>query len=59
MTELLTVKEAAQILKVHPKTLRVWIREGVISAFKVGQGWRITGKTIAEFLEAAEKGTNA
>ncbi|MGD8237774.1 MAG: helix-turn-helix domain-containing protein [Armatimonadota bacterium] len=40
--ELLTVKEAARRLKMHPQTLRRWIRRGLLRASKVGpRQWRI------------------
>ena len=40
--ELLTVKEAASRLKMHPQTLRRWIRRGLLRASKVGsRQWRI------------------
>jgi len=36
MEELLTLKETAQILKVHPDTLRLWDNKGVLKAVRVG-----------------------
>ena len=36
--ELLTTKEAAQIMKVHIKTVQRWIREGKIEAIKLNSG---------------------
>lgn len=34
--ELLTIKEAAQLIHVHPNTLRNWEREGKIQAVRIG-----------------------
>ena len=34
--ELLTIKEAAKLINVHPNTLRNWEKEGRISALRVG-----------------------
>lgn len=34
--ELITLKEASQILKVHPNTLRNWDRKGVLKAVRIG-----------------------
>jgi len=37
MEELLTLKEAAHILKVHPNTLRVWDKKGLLVAVRIGE----------------------
>ena len=34
--ELLTLKEACNMLRVHPNTLRNWEREGKIQAVRIG-----------------------
>lgn len=36
MEELLTLTEAAKILKVHPNTLRLWDKKGVLKAVRIG-----------------------
>lgn len=36
MEELLTLNEAAKILKVHPNTLRLWDNKGVLKATRIG-----------------------
>ena len=36
MEELLTLNEAAKILKVHPNTLRLWDKNGTLSAIRIG-----------------------
>lgn len=36
ISELLTLKEAAKILKVHPGTLRRWDRENLLKAVRIG-----------------------
>lgn len=36
MEELLTLRETAQILKVHPNTLRLWDKKGVLTAIRLG-----------------------
>jgi len=33
---LLTLKEACEILKVHPNTLRQWDKKGVLTAIRIG-----------------------
>jgi excisionase family DNA binding protein len=37
MSDLWTVQELADRLKVHPETIRKWIREGAITATRVGR----------------------
>lgn len=36
MEELLTLNEAAKILKVHPNTLRLWDKNGTLPAIRIG-----------------------
>ena len=36
MEELLTLNEATKILKVHPNTLRLWDKKGVLKAVRIG-----------------------
>ena len=36
MEELLTLKEAANVLKVHPNTLRDWDKKGILKAVRIG-----------------------
>lgn len=35
--ELITLQEAADILKVHPNTLRLWDKKGILSAVRIGE----------------------
>ncbi len=36
LSELLTIKEAAKLINVHPNTLRNWEKEGKIQAVRIG-----------------------
>lgn len=36
MEELLTLKEASRILKVHPNTLRLWDKKRLLVAVRIG-----------------------
>lgn len=36
MEELVTLREASQILKVHPNTLRLWDKKGILKAVRFG-----------------------
>ncbi len=35
--ELITIKEAANILKVHPNTLRLWDKKRILPAVRIGE----------------------
>ncbi len=37
LSELLTISEASQILKMHPNTLRKWDKKGILKAVRFGQ----------------------
>lgn len=37
MPDLLTLKQACEILKVHPNTLRQWDKKGILIAVRFGQ----------------------
>jgi excisionase family DNA binding protein len=48
---LLDVIEAARLLRIHPKTLRVKARRGVIPAVRIGRVWRFRVSTLNRWLE--------
>ena len=56
MEEHLTLKEAAQRLKVREKTVRRWIQSGALRATKAGKLWRIPESALDEFLEGPTRG---
>lgn len=37
LPELITLKEACKILKVHPNTLRAWDKKGILVAVRLGE----------------------
>ena len=37
MDKLLKLKEAAEILNVHPNTLRLWDKKGMLVAVRIGE----------------------
>lgn len=53
--ELLTLEEAAKILRVRENTLRIWLREGRTKGIKLGRFWRIRPEALEEFLKELEK----
>ena len=55
--EWLTVKEAADRLKVHPETVRVWLRNGILKGTKPAKrriGWRIPASEVARVLRGED-----
>ena len=50
-----TVEQAADLLKMHVKTVQRYIREGKLRANKIGKGWRITGHDLSVFAEGAQE----
>jgi excisionase family DNA binding protein len=50
LAELLTVDQLAQILELHPRTIRRYIREIQLKASKVGGKWRIRREDAELFI---------
>jgi len=46
-----TVMQISEMLKIHPKTIQRYIREGKLLANKIGKSWRITGHDLSVFIE--------
>lgn len=53
--ELLTLKEVADILRVDPRTVERWLKNGALKGYKLGGGrtapWRIEKEEMRKFLE--------
>ena len=47
---LMTTEDIADYVKVHPTTVRTWIRQGRFPALRAGRGWRVRLKDVEEFL---------
>lgn len=41
----ITIKQAAELLKVHPNTIRNWIEAGILKRYQVNRGYRVLLKT--------------
>ena len=57
--ELLTVDEVARRLKLHPETVRRWIRAGRLKAISLGSdraGLRIRASEIQRLLDGGDEG---
>ncbi|HRX57712.1 MAG TPA: helix-turn-helix domain-containing protein [Eubacteriales bacterium] len=46
-----TVEQVSELLKMHPKTIQRYIREGKLRAVKFGKGWRVSGHDLSVFTE--------
>lgn len=53
-----TVKETAELLRVHPQTVRRWLREGKLAGSFISRrgGWRVRGTALRTFLRERENG---
>ena len=49
--EILTTKDVAEYLRVHPLTVHKYAREGKIPAFKIGTDWRFHKKYIERWIK--------
>lgn len=49
--EILTAKEVADYLHIHPLTVHRYAREGRIPAFKIGTDWRFHKKYIETWIK--------
>jgi excisionase family DNA binding protein len=50
MESLLDINETAQKLKWHPETVRRFIRDGQLSAVKMGKSWRVRESDLSAFI---------
>ncbi len=52
---LLTPEEVADRLKVSIFTVRRWIHQGELPAYRIGRGWRIGTTDLSKWLETHRK----
>ncbi len=57
--EYYTVREVADRLKVHPQTLKDWLRSGELEGVNFGgrTGWRVTDAQLRDFVERRTQAT--
>jgi excisionase family DNA binding protein len=53
----LTPHEVSDLLRVSVYTVRRWIKDGHLPAYKVGRGWRISEAAIDEWLQQHQSTT--
>jgi excisionase family DNA binding protein len=56
MPQVLTVREVAEYLRVHPTTIYRLMRAKQIPAFRVGSEWRFNVEVIDEWCRGEEQG---
>jgi excisionase family DNA binding protein len=54
IADILTVKEAAEFLRIERKLLYKLIDSGEISAKRVGKAWRISKDTLVAYISKGE-----
>lgn len=54
-----SVDEIAELLKIHPKTVQRYIREGKLKANKVGKSWRVAGHDLSIFTEGGSESASS
>ena len=47
----MTIKDVAKYLGVHPMTIYKYAKQGKIPAFKIGSDWRFHRKYIEQWIE--------
>ena len=52
---LLTLREAAEVLRLHPRTVREYLRRGEIEGRLIGGRWRFRRKDLDAFFENAPR----
>jgi excisionase family DNA binding protein len=55
-SEIMTVSEVAEYLKISEVTTYKFVQEGKIPGFKIGRHWRVKRSDLAEFIEKLKRG---
>ena len=50
--KLLSVREVAERLAVHPETVRRYLRDGTLPGKHLKQGWRVKESDVSAFIES-------
>jgi excisionase family DNA binding protein len=49
--EILTIREVADLLKLHPKTVNKFVISGKLPAYRIGRQWRFRKSEVLKLLE--------
>jgi len=52
---LLTIREAAEVLRLHTRTVREYVRRGELEGRLIGGRWRFRRKDLDAFYESAPR----
>jgi excisionase family DNA binding protein len=52
--EILTVREVADLLKLHPKTVNKFAISGRLPGYRIGRQWRFRKSEVLKLLEKGE-----
>jgi len=55
-SNLMTIEEVAEYLRVHPSTVYRLVRQGALPAVKIGKQWRVDRETLEEWLRGRATG---
>jgi len=55
LKEVMTVKDIAEYMDMHPMTIYKYVKEGNIPAFKIGSSWRIRRESIQKWIKENEQ----
>ena len=53
--EILTIREVADLLKLHPKTVNKFAIAGKLPAYRIGRQWRFRKSEVLRALEKGER----
>ena len=54
MEDYLTVSEVASMCRVHPETVRVWLRGGRLAGVHLGGHWRVLRENVLQLLRGGD-----
>ena len=56
MSEMLTLTEVSNRLRLHINTVREYAKKGRIPAIKLERAWRVEEKDLEDFIKARKRG---
>jgi len=50
----LNIRQAAELLRVHPNTIRNWLRQGELPGKQIGRLWRISAAAVESLIAGTQ-----